>query len=183
MQCRFNYFLQNLSRAISTYLAIGISIDRLIRSELPLRSRRICTRRNAIIYAIIIFIFFSILWSPWFSPTIIRDSTTGSCIFNISPSINFYLVQVQVPFRLIVVCIVPVIIMFAANIRMLYNMRQSHRRVEHRLEISTTINTPVIVNPSVRRMSAIDRMLFYMMVANVCTFIITQIPFHVYSTV
>ncbi len=183
-QCRFNYFLQNVSRAISTYLAIGISLDRLIRSELPLPSRRICTRRNSIIYTFIVIVLFSILWSPWLSPTIIRDPTTGNCIFNTSPSIYFYISQFQTPFRLIVVCIIPVIIMAVSNIRMLYNMRQSRRRVRNRIEVHTVlIGVPptTTIHPNVRRMSALDRMLLYMMLANVCTFIITQIPFNTYT--
>jgi hypothetical protein len=32
-------------------------------------------------------------------------------------------------------------------------------------------------------MSALDRMLFYMMIANVSIFLITQIPFHIYSCI
>ncbi len=185
-QCRFNYFVQNISRAMSTYLAIGISIDRLIRSELPMRSRRICTRRNAVIYTLINFVIFSIVWSPWLAPAVIRDSITGTCIFDKSSIISFYLTQIQAPLRLIVVCIIPVIVMAASNIRMLYNMRQSRRRVGNQVEMKRTITavgSNVITNPTIRRMSAIDRMLFYMMLANVCTFIITQIPFHIYTTV
>jgi len=105
---------------------------------------------------------------------------------NLSSAVYFYLVQVQTPLRLILVCIIPVIIMTGSNIRMLYNMRQSRRRVENRIEFKRTmfpVLSPVITNPSIRRMSAIDRMLFYMMLANVCTFIITQIPFNIYSTI
>jgi hypothetical protein len=185
-QCRFNYFLQNVSRAISTYLAIGISLDRLIRSELPLPSRRICTRRNSIIYTFLVIIISVIIWSPWFSPTIIRDPTTGNCIFNLSSSIYFYLGQFQTLLRLILVCVIPVILMTVSNIRMLYNMRQSRRRVKPQIEIQTVlivIPSNRIIDRNARRMSALDRMLFYMMLANVFTFIITQIPFNTYTTV
>lgn len=187
LQCRLNYFLQNVSRAISTFLTVGIALDRFIRSEWPISSRRICTRRNAIIYTLIISMIFSAFWSLWFSPSIIRNIDTGDCIFNRSPSIYFYLTQIQTPFRLITVCLLPVLIMSACNFRMLYNMRQSRRRVVNQMEIRTVITAPVssiaVTHVNTRRMSAVDRMLFYMMLSNVWTFIITQIPFHIYSTV
>ena len=185
-QCRWNYFLQNISRAISTYLAVGIALDRFIRSELPLPSRRICTRRNSLIYASLVIVISILIWSPWLSPTIVRDAQIGSCIFNRSPTIYFYLGQFQAPLRLILVCIVPVILMSASNLRMLYNMRQSRRRVKHRLDVHavvTTVPSDTPIHPRAQRMSALDRMLFYMMLANVSTFIITQIPFNTYSTV
>ena len=171
---------------MSTYLAVGIALDRFIRSELPLRSRRICTRRNAIIYTFICVVSFSLLWAIWFSPTITRDPITSNCIYTASATVYFYLIQVQTPVRLVVVCIIPVIVMAAANIRMLYNLRQSHRRVQNQIEINTVMTArtaTVPKNSTARRMSAIDRMLFYMMLANVFTFIITQIPYHAYSTV
>ena len=179
LQCGFNYFLQNVSRAISTYLAIGIAFDRLIRSELPIRSRVICTRRNAVIYTLFFSLIFSVLWSPFFSPIITRDPRTGSCVFNQSSSLYSYLVQVQQPLRLVLVCILPVLLMLLSNIRMLYNMRQSHRRVQNGHVALSSVTS----QPNTHRISDIDRMLFYMMSANVGTFILTQIPFHVYSTV
>ena len=183
-QCRMNYFVQNVSRAMSTYLAIGIALDRFIRSELSLRSRWICTRRNAVIYTLTIFVIFSLLWSVWLCPTIVRDEKTGKCITNNSSLVSFLLVQVQVPARAVVVCLLPVFVMTAANVRMLYNMRRSRRRVENRAEPNTSVSVPISAMPgasAIRRMTDVDRMLFYMMLANVGTFIITQIPFHLYT--
>lgn len=183
LQCQLNFFVQNVSRATSTYLALGIAIDRFIRSEVPIQSRSICTRRNALIYSGSMFVGFSLLWAIWFSPTIQQDSTTGRCrIF--STYVSFLLTQVQVPVRMVIVCILPVILMILANVRMLYNMRKSRRRVLNQADLNTiyTINTSLGMNSTTnRRMSALDRMLFYMMLANVGTFIITQIPFHIYT--
>ena len=189
LQCRLNYFLQNVSRAISTYLAVGIALDRYIRSEWPISSRRICTRRNAMIYTLMISIVFSTFWTPWFSPSIVRNDITGDCIFNRSPSLYIYLTHVQTPFRFAMVCLLPVLIMSASNFRMLYNMRQSRRRVVNHRQTIRTVNPPPpstfssTNNPLSRRTSALDRMLFYMMLSNVFTFIFTQIPFNIYSTV
>ena len=186
VQCRLSLFVQNVSRAMSTYLAIGIAIDRFIRSETPAHSRQICTRRNAVIYTLLIFVIFSLLWSIFFSPEIVRDDDTGKCNVNNSDLVHFLLVQVQVPVRAVIICLIPVVIMTMANIRMLYNMRQSRRRVGNRPEDNTSVQVHVSVTTTVsvsRRMTAIDRMLFYMMLANVGTFVATQIPFHVYTLV
>jgi uncharacterized integral membrane protein len=182
-QCRLNYFVQNVSRAMSTYFAVGIAFDRLIRSEMPMRSRSICTRRNAVIYTIISFIIFSILWSMWLCPMIVRDPVTELCINTKSALLYFFLNQVQTPVRIVIVLIIPIILMIAANTRMLSNMRQSHRRVHNQTVHSTTVVSAVVNGQNIRRMSEIDRMLFFMMLANVGTFIITQIPFHVYTVV
>jgi hypothetical protein len=78
--------------------------------------------------------------------------------------------------------------MLAANIRMLMNIRQSRNRVSNGGSTvpSSNVNVPIPNGqrkPSRRRMSAIDRMLYYMMIANVSIFIITQIPFHIYSCI
>ena len=182
-KCRFTYFLQNITRGISTYLIIGVGLDRLIRSEFPLRSRRICTCANATIYTIVISSLFIILWSPWLSPEIIRDSQTGACIFNQSATLYFYISQVQNPLRLILVCLIPVVIMLASNLRMLYNMRQSRRRVQIRTD-NLTITNITTTNHNIMqiRFTDLDRMLFYIMLANICTFILTQIPFNIYTT-
>ncbi|UJR32105.1 hypothetical protein I4U23_019573 [Adineta vaga] len=186
LKCRLNFYVQNVSRAMSTYLAVGIALDRLIRSELPLRSRVICTRRNAAIYTILHFIIFALIWSLWLSPSITQDPITLRCIYTRSRTLYFYLTQVQMPARLVLVCIIPVIVMISANARMLYNMRQSHRRVANHMEIPTALTT-ISAKPTrkstLRRMTALDRMLFYMMLANIITFILTQIPFHIYTMV
>mgnify|MGYP002394025559 FL=1 len=63
LQCRFNYFIQNVSRAVSTYLAVSLVLDRLIRTEFPLRARIICTRSNTIKLTIVYIFIFSILLS------------------------------------------------------------------------------------------------------------------------
>jgi hypothetical protein len=182
LQCRLNYFIQNVSRAVSTYLSIAATLDRLIRSEMPMRSRVICTRRNAIKLTLIFVIVFSILCSFWFCPLNTLNPLTGTCSTGQSSSYTYFINNIFLPVRFIIVCIIPVVIMGSANIRMLLNIRQSRRRVEQDNERTTS--GPVVDNGLlVRRMTPLDRMLFYMMLGNVGTFIVTQIPFHVYTII
>jgi hypothetical protein len=178
LQCRLNYFVQNVSRTVSTYLAITITLDRFIRSEFLMRSRLICTRRNAIKLTLIYSIVFSILYSFWFCPLNTLNPGTGTCYTGQSRVYNYFFSNIFLPLRLIFVCIIPVIIMSLANIRIVFNIRQSQRRVRQGNETNTT--NGVVMS---RRMTPLDRMLFYMMLVNVIGFIITQIPFHVYTLV
>jgi hypothetical protein len=79
--------------------------------------------------------------------------------------------------------------MTAANIRMMNNIRQARNRIGNVPPMiegnksSTFISSTALSGPIGRRTLAIDRMLIYMMVANVLTFIITQIPFHTYMVI
>jgi hypothetical protein len=72
--------------------------------------------------------------------------------------------------------------MSLANIRIISNIRQSRRRVQQGNQTDAIVNT---TNPGLmlRQMTPLDRMLVYMMLINVTAFIITQIPFHMYTIV
>ncbi|CAF1024470.1 unnamed protein product [Didymodactylos carnosus] len=110
---------------------------------------------------------------------------------------------VHAPLRLILVCLIPVITMAAANIRLLSNIRRSRRRVGAEMEgtltvyeqqqkqqgerLKTTISPPTpnatrIGNIlKLRRLNAVERMLVLMMITNVTMYIITQVPYHIYT--
>jgi hypothetical protein len=174
---------------MSTYFSVGIAIDRFIRSEIPLRSRIICTRKNISILTIIIFIILFLFWSFYLFPYSNQDPTTGICIYNQSISYQFFVVNVNIPLRAVLFCLIPIILMTAANIRMMKNIYQAHNRVGDVQNMnegnkSSTIISSVTASGSFsRRASAIDRMLLYMIFASVLTFIVTQIPFHIYMVV
>jgi hypothetical protein len=188
-QCRLDPFVENISRAMSTYFSVGIAVDRFIRSELPIRSKIICTRKNIFLVTIIIFIIFCLFWSFYLFPFSNLVEITDNCVYNQSTSYQFFVVNVQIPLRAVFLCLIPVIIMTAANIRMMNNIRQARNRIGNVPPMiegnksSTFISSTALSGPIGRRTLAIDRMLIYMMVANVLTFIITQIPFHTYMVI
>ncbi|CAF0793632.1 unnamed protein product [Adineta steineri] len=189
LQCHLSPFVENISRAMSTYFSVGIAVDRFIRSEMPLRSKMICTRKNIFIVTIIIFIIFCLFWSFYLYPFSSQILITGECIYNQSISFEFFLVNIHIPLRAIFFCLIPIIIMTASNIRMMSNIRQARMRVSDipqnndGYKSSTIISSTAISGPVGRRTLAIDRMLLLMMAASVLTFIITQIPFHIYMVV
>ncbi len=186
-QCRLDPFVENISRAMSTYFSVGIAVDRFIRSEIPIRSKVICTRRNIFIVTIIVFIIFCLFWSFYLLP--FDDQITGNCVYNQSTSYQFFVINVHIPLRAVFLCVIPVITMTVANIRMMSNIRKARNRISDMPQMvegnrsSTIISSTVITGPVGRRTLAIDRMLVYMMAANVLTFIVTQIPFHTYMVI
>jgi hypothetical protein len=169
---------------------VTVAIDRLIRSELPMRSKIICTRRNVILISCIYLIIFLLFWSFFLYPYVSQDPVTGACNFQKSSASYYYFIStIHVPIRAVFVCFIPVLIMLLANLRMLMNIRHSRNRVTNGIPMpSSEANLP-LPNGSIprekkgRRMSALDRMLYYMMIANVSIFVITQIPFHIYSCI
>ena len=188
-QCQLTYFVQNVSRAMSTYFMVTVSMDRFIRSELPMRSKMLCTRRNVAILTCIYLGIFGLFWSFFLYPFIAQNPLTGACNYRLSDSYFYFVMNLHVPIRAVFICFIPVLIMLGANIRMLMNIRHSRNRVTDGPTAPTSnTNLPVSSNRNSqrrrpRRMSAIDRMLYYMMAANASIFIITQIPFHLYSCI
>ncbi|UJR14646.1 hypothetical protein I4U23_001639 [Adineta vaga] len=177
LQCRLNYFIQNVSRSVSTYIAITVTVDRLLRSEIPLRSRHLCTRQNALKLSLIYLIVSSVFYSFWFFPMNSINPTAGGCYTGRASAYTFFFSNIFLPLRFIFVCLIPVVIISLANLRMLFNIRRSRRRVIQASEMTRTSGT------SNERLTSLDRMLFRMMLVNVGVFIITQIPFHIYTIV
>jgi hypothetical protein len=74
--------------------------------------------------------------------------------------------------------------------RMLYNIRQSRKRIAQQTTIQITTIAKIIIatskasstkNNQQRHKIAIDQMLLLMIIANVFTYIVTQIPFNAYT--
>jgi len=80
--------------------------------------------------------------------------------------------------------------MLACGARMIYNIRQSRKRIAQQTTMQNTTIAKIIIpaskasittNNQQREKVAIDRMLLLMVIANVFTYIITQIPFNAYT--
>lgn len=176
MRCRVNYFVQNVSRAVSTYLAVTVTLDRLIRSEFPLRSRKICTHRNVVKLAVSYVVVFSFLFSFWFCPLNTINPSTGTCFTGQSPIYNYFINNIFFPVRFIVVCLLPAALMIAANVRVLLNIRRSRCRVVPTLDLSNEVANSA-------RLTPLDRVIITIMLINGITFVLTQIPFHLYTVI
>jgi len=74
--------------------------------------------------------------------------------------------------------------------RMLYNIRQSRKRISQQTTLQITTIAKIIIpiskasstkNNQQRQKTTIDHMLLLMVIANVFTYIVTQIPFNIYA--
>ena len=174
----WHLFSENLTRSMSTYLSVGIAIDRFLRSEFPLRARTFCTRKKTLILILIILLVLILYWSFYLF------------LFpNQNSSHKFFINNISIPLRSVLFCFLPIILMILANIRMIYNIRQAHNRINDVAQNNEPYRSSAIVSSTisgannVRRILAVDRMLVYMLVSNILTFILTQIPFHIYSII
>ncbi|CAF0811966.1 unnamed protein product [Didymodactylos carnosus] len=167
-----------------------------------MKSKLICTKKNVVKATIAFAVFFCLFSSFWFCP-LNEFNSIDQCVYNTNAIYYFFLLQIHAPLRLILVCVIPVITMAAANIRLLKNIRQSRRRVAAEMEgthttyeqqqqqqiqqLETTISQPArsgirIENIlKLRRLNAIDRMLILMMITNVTMYVVTQVPYHIYA--
>lgn len=190
-QCRLQLFLLNVTRAMSSYLAMSISLDRFLRSEMPIRSRMICIPKNVLKLTLSYLILFSFLLSFFFCPLNGQNPRTRACVTNQSPIYSSFIQNVFFPVRAFLTCVVPIFVMTLTNIRMLRNISQSRRRVNQRaLMINTVSLNPLPthldlsqqtqIQSSNSRLTALDRALVLMTVANVTVFTVTQIPLHTY---
>lgn len=184
--CRFTPFVENVTRAMSTYFAVGIAIDRFIRSELPIRAKLICTRRNIIVLTAVSFVVFGAFWSFYLMPFGDETTESGLCVYEGASHYQFFAANIHVPLRAVLFCLLPIVLMVAANLRTMSNIHQARARIGDipamfdAAKSSTIISSTAISGPVGRRTLAIDRMLFLMMSANVLTFVVTQLPFHIY---
>jgi hypothetical protein len=92
------------------------------------------------------------------------------------------------PIRFLLVCIIPSGVMLGCSGRMLYNIRKSHRRVAQQTATIAIIPVPISKasgtnSKNQRKALAVDNMLLLMVIANIVAYIITQIPFDIYSVV
>jgi hypothetical protein len=148
-----------------------------------------CTSKN-VIKLFIIYFFFSILfYAFFFHPQNVFDSDE-QCSFPYNGPFRLFALNIMPPIRFILICVIPTILMIGCGIRMLSNIRQAKRRIGQQTAVQlVTIATTVVLtskgsntnDENRRKTTSINHMLFLMVLANVMAYIITQIPFNIYT--
>lgn len=169
LRCRFVYWLQNVFRSLSSFIACTISLDRMCRACYPIRAKHFCTARLATQIVLVYILVFMISYSFYLLPYMGEDSS-GVCSTSTNPIYHKFMTSIWPPMRTCLVCILPVSVMIITNTRLWRRVRASKRRVTPRMtNMSHSANTEI--------------MLMFIAVSNVLAFLITQIPFHIYTTV
>ena len=117
--CQFRTFIFNFVQTTSAWLLVCVSLDRFIRARLPHRTRRWCTKRNAIMAHVLIILCAAALNSHVFSPLYFPrlGSTRFVCGLTrevLTPYIYFYFyvwtatqicINILIPTLLMIVCL------------------------------------------------------------------------------
>jgi hypothetical protein len=184
--CQFILWLQNVTRTTCSFLATTVSIDRFLRSEYPILSRIWCTPKNVVKLSIIYILFSIILYAFFYYPLNLFDAD-GNCSFTYNNIFHIFAINVMPPIRFLFICIIPTTVMLGCSGRMLYNIRQSHKRIVQQTTTVATVGVPASKasstnnNPNQRKKKAVDHMLLLMVIANIIAYIVTQIPFNTYT--
>ena len=140
----------------------------MFRAIYPTQAKQICNNRHAQTILIFYLLTFTISFTFYLLPFIDED-VDGICSTNFNPIYDRFMTRIWPPLRTILVCFLPVSIMIVANVRLWREVRASKRRV------APNFNTNF-------HFSRTDHMLIFLTIANVVAFIVTQIPFHLFTT-
>lgn len=188
-RCQFILWLQNVTRTICSFLATSVSIDRYLRSEYPMQSRIWCTGKNTVKLCIGYVVFSMILYAFFFYQLNLFDSD-GQCSFSYNETFRLFALNVLPPIRFILVCIMPSVVMLGCGTRMILNIRRSRKRVAAQMTLPNQGIAMAVISVSTgthatddyrRQQIKIDQMLLLMLLANVTAYILTQIPFNIYT--
>ncbi|CAF1441995.1 unnamed protein product [Rotaria sp. Silwood1] len=169
IRCRIIYWLQNVFRSLSSFIACTISFDRMFRAVYPTRAKHFCTCRLVYRIVFIYTLIFTFSLAFYLFPHM-REDSQGICSTELNPVYHMFMTSIWPPIRTFFVCILPVSIMLIANIRLWRRIRASKRRVApHTSNHVHSTNT--------------ETMLLFIAMSNVLAFIITQIPFHIYTII
>ena len=188
-RCQFILWLQNVTRTICSFLATTVSIDRFLRSEYPMQSRIWCTAKNVTKLSKGYIVFSMILYAFFFYPLNLFDSS-GQCTFSYNETFRLFALNVLPPIRFVMVCILPSVVMLGCGTRMIFNIRQSRKRVAVQTTAPSqgmaTIGIPTLegnhaTEDKRRQQIKLDQMLSLMLLANVAAYILSQTPFNIYT--
>ena len=141
--------------------------------------------KNVIKLSIIYALFSIILYAFFFYPLNVFDDD-GNCSFKYNGTFRTFALNVMPPIRFTLVCVTPSGVMLGCSGRMLYNIRKSQRRVAPQTTTLATIPVPISKasgtnSKNQRKTLVVDNVLLLMVIANIVAYIITQIPFDIYS--
>jgi hypothetical protein len=195
LACRFRTFFAYVFMDLSSWCIAGLAIDRFLRTEIPLRAKVICVRRNALIMILIFFLFLCGINGHYFSAGIGQERgenrTTAHCLENREeyPTYYYFYKIIWPKIDMIIFCFLPACIMILCNVRIIYIFKRQRHLFENHgsqneqvkiLNIEQTLNgcIPVRKLPSHRK--SIERQMSLMMSSCVIVFLSTTVPVTIY---
>ncbi len=136
--CKTHYFFTYFTRQLSSWTLVLMTVERLMSVVIPLKAREICNRRRMMAAWFVIFASLFALNSHafrtlmiWRVPEVEGNTTTiiNVCFYTVEDWHFAYDIWPWID--LVVVCVVPVIIIFSSNIVIIYKVvRATRNRTE-----------------------------------------------------
>ncbi|CAF1272350.1 unnamed protein product [Rotaria sordida] len=195
LACRFRTFFAYVFMDLSSWCIVGLAFDRFLRTEFPLRTRKICTPRNALIMISICFLLLCGINGHYFSPGIGQERdgnrTTAHCLENREayPKYYYFYKIIWPKIDMVVFCFLPACIMILCNIRIIHILRRNRHHFENQGSTKeqltiTNIHQTLNGSNSMKRISshrkAIERQMSLMMLSCVIVFLCTTVPVTIY---
>jgi hypothetical protein len=180
---------------LSSWCIAGLAFDRLLRTEIPLRAKLICTPRNALIQVAIFFLLLCGINGHYFSAGIGQERggnrTTAHCLENREEYPNYYYFYkiIWPKIDMIVFCFLPACVMVLCNVRIVYILRRQRHHFENTgnkpgqpkiTNIQQTLNGTVSLRRSPSHRKSIERQMSLMMSSCVIVFLCTTVPVTIY---
>ncbi|UJR10161.1 hypothetical protein I4U23_014377 [Adineta vaga] len=195
LACRFRTFFAYVFMDLSSWCIAGLAFDRFLRTEIPLRAKRICTSRNALIMILIFFLFLCGINGHYFSAGIGQERggnrTTAHCLENRETYPNYYYFYkiIWPKIDMIIFCFLPACIMVFCNIRIIYILRRQRHHFENFgtentstkiTNIQQTLSGSIPIKKPLSHRKSIERQMSLMMFACVVVFLCTTVPVTIY---
>jgi len=129
VSCKLHTFLVYYSLDITVWILVSVTLDRCVSVSLPFKSKRICTIPKAKLVIIILLLVFLFKNLHFFWTVDLVQTWEYRCDAN-TPDVEDFLRYVWPWIDLATFCVIPFTIMILANIKMIYEMIISQRKLE-----------------------------------------------------
>ncbi|XP_060601034.1 C-C chemokine receptor type 1-like [Ruditapes philippinarum] len=120
--CKLYYFFLYLSMHLSSWILVGVTVERLIKAYFPMKYRGLFSYRIVIIGLFVTFVTLVLINGHFFFTNGINNYTEGSC-GSLNPDFFFFDENIFIFIDFSIVGAVPFIIMFVCNILLIHVLR------------------------------------------------------------
>lgn len=120
--CKLYYFCIYISMQYSSWILVGVSTERLVKTYFPFRYKRCYTSRKVGIGLLIVLFVLVLVNGHFFFTNGINDYTNGSC-GSLTKEFTFYDENIYIYIDFFILCAIPFILMLICNILLVRILR------------------------------------------------------------
>ncbi|XP_045203525.2 galanin receptor 2b-like [Mercenaria mercenaria] len=124
--CKLYYFFLYMTMQYSSWILVGVTVERLVKGYFPMKYRRIYSYRKVIIELLVTLFILILVNGHFFFTNGINDFTEGNCS-SLNPDFRYFDENVFIFIDFSVLSVIPFIIMLVCNILLVKVLRQVQR--------------------------------------------------------